>query len=241
MDGGSLLPGIQALASAFEVCLCDLRGHGRSPAGRREPRQPNSAATDALDIADCAATLGTPAPIAYGHSFGGIVVLKAAASRPGVFRGVIAASCPLYTDDAEIDARIAAAPSEPRYRVDGVSPEFNDYLNFYHELPPDVATRESARAAVERYNGEANQAMLAARDDAGDEVADWDALLAAVRCPVLLLPAANDPMVFPDRILAAADRHAHVSASVVPEARHEILADQPWLVLQAVRDFAAGC
>ena len=83
---------VASLAGSFRVLAYDRRGHSAS---ERPPGQ-GSVLEDADDLAELIEELGlAPAHVA-GNSFGSLVVLRAAASHPGVFRSLIAHEPPAF-------------------------------------------------------------------------------------------------------------------------------------------------
>lgn len=85
-----LLP---SLAADFRVTLYDLRGHGLSAA----PRSGYSSAVMAADLGALLDRLGMTGAHLAGHSFGGLVALQLAHSRPDLVRSLTIA-------DTRIDA-----------------------------------------------------------------------------------------------------------------------------------------
>ncbi|HXV93454.1 MAG TPA: alpha/beta hydrolase [Pseudonocardia sp.] len=70
------------------VVALDLRGHGSS-AGVPDPDDGRGATlTAAADLASACASLGWPAPVVAGQSWGGNVVLQLAAERPSLVRAI---------------------------------------------------------------------------------------------------------------------------------------------------------
>ena len=88
------LPLLPELILRWHVIIPDLRGHGHSA------RTPGEYTIDhfASDIIRLTGTVAGEQAMLYGHSLGGATALRAAASRPELYRGVLLADPPL---DAE--------------------------------------------------------------------------------------------------------------------------------------------
>jgi pimeloyl-ACP methyl ester carboxylesterase len=129
-------PLIPALAERYDVLSVDLRGHGESPAG--DAYDPISLATDVAELVD---SVGMTAPLAVGHSLGGIVVSAfSAIARP---RAVVNVDQPLRL----ADFKAGLEQLEPMLRGDDAS--FRTAIDLVFRsmmgpLGPDEVERVSA-------------------------------------------------------------------------------------------------
>lgn len=85
-DGREWSRHAEELAGTFRVIVPDLRGHGRSEV----PRDDNTPAAMADDLAALIDVLGAEPVVAVGHSMGGQVVNLLAVRRPDTVRSVVA-------------------------------------------------------------------------------------------------------------------------------------------------------
>lgn len=97
--GGSTIPSnwgalIPLLVPSRSVLAVELQGHGRTPAGDREP----SFAASADDVDAVLAELALPAVDVLGFSNGGQVALQLAARHPERVRRLVLASAPFRRD-----------------------------------------------------------------------------------------------------------------------------------------------
>ncbi len=80
----------------YDIVMYDARGHGYSD----KPDGPYDLATHVADLAGLIRALGIERPVLMGHSMGGAIVARAAASDPGLARAVI------LEDPADMLARL---------------------------------------------------------------------------------------------------------------------------------------
>jgi pimeloyl-ACP methyl ester carboxylesterase len=88
-DHSYFKPDFAPLTDHFQVVYLDLRGHGRSEWGDTAAWSLDACADDIRAFCD---TVGIEAPIVYGHSMGGAVVLLYGARHPGHAAGLIVQS-----------------------------------------------------------------------------------------------------------------------------------------------------
>ncbi len=126
-SGDNLLPLAQALSTSWQVCLPDLRNHGRSPHSNRHDYRLMMA--DLIDLLD---QLQLPPAAVVGHSMGGKVAMACALTHPQRF------SCLVSLDMAPIDYR---------RRADGL----DDAVELLSALPlASCATRSAAMKEIHR-------------------------------------------------------------------------------------------
>ncbi len=110
---------VSRLADPVDALAFDLPGHGRSP---MPARVGDLHAEVAAEVPGLLAHLG-PAPLGFGHSFGGAVLLRHALADPGAFAGLVlvepvffaaARGMPEYANWQAAEAPVHAALSEGR-------------------------------------------------------------------------------------------------------------------------------
>jgi pimeloyl-ACP methyl ester carboxylesterase len=228
------------LAAEFRLLYFDLRGHYMSSA----PRSPSDYGVD-FDADDAQAIQRAMAsrPVhVLGHSYGSIVALEMARRHPEAVLGVTACSCPFGLGDADVEARLDAdARSQAVSEAEGEEARRSAYLSFYHHRPVDLVTARYARLVEESYAAARNRQMLADREAAARVEPEWEAFLDEVRCPVLFLFGQHDPLVDPGRVRDACEGQPLWKAVEVPDARHEVLSDQPWICRAEIIRFVEEC
>jgi len=104
---------VPALSRSSRVLAYDRRGHSRSP----RPAGQGSVREDVDDLATLIGRLGLAPAHVVGNSFGGVIVLRLAATRPDLFRTLIVHEPPLLgLLDAPAD-RAALAAARERVRA----------------------------------------------------------------------------------------------------------------------------
>jgi len=204
-----------ALAARHWIVAPDLRGHGASQ--RAESYLLEDFA------ADCVAVLDQLAPGAVGlvgHSMGGRVATWIAAHHPERARAL-----------ALLDTRLSAVPRERAEKWRGARaeapprrhPSQAEAMRAFRLTPAERDVPAAAMAALAAYavvqqaDGEwtlaVDRKVLAVYGSRG---ADLLPLLAAVRCPLLLLRGRDSDVI--------GDRHAEALAAAVPHAVQETVA-----------------
>jgi pimeloyl-ACP methyl ester carboxylesterase len=201
-----------ALAIDHRVVLYDLRGHGRSPFAATG----FDLATLARDLDEVLALQGVRGPVdVVGHSYGGLVALASALSRPDRVRRLVLVDVPLPPSDA---AALAGAR--------GASPEA-----LLAMLPEEVrgvvlGGGRRARRLVERIARLVHDSTLLA-DLAAEPDLD-DGALARLEHPALCLVGASS------RCRPAMDRLARV----LPGASLQVLPGGHFLPVEAPSELA---
>ncbi|MCX6466066.1 MAG: alpha/beta hydrolase [Pseudonocardiales bacterium] len=212
------------LAAHGRVVGLDARGHGRSAA-----RGPWTVARMAADAAEVLETLGPG--VVVGHSMGGLHGLALAAARPDLVRALVVEDMGVdfRDDDGAARAWFAALPrtfpSRDAVREAFGSPraEFGEYM---------------AACAEQRADG---WHLLTRVEDALAIAGEWaerdfSPLLDAVRCPVLLVEAAQG-VVPPGQAAAMARRLADARHVVLPGTGHLVHDADPAAWLAEVEPF----
>lgn len=227
--------------SGYQAIAADQRGHGLSG----KPESGYDFGTITRDLNELVDALGLDRPILAGQSWGGNVVLEAAARYPEISRGLVFVdggflelgsrgpweeiSRELRPPDlaglprAAIAERIAE--SFPRWVPAGVEMTLGNFEHFEDgTVQPWLALRH-------------HMAILRALYDQ-----DVDALFPQVNVPVLICPADDgSDWTESKRTLVerAAAGLAHSEVRWFAGAAHDIHVDQPVLLAQAILDFAA--
>jgi pimeloyl-ACP methyl ester carboxylesterase len=222
----TLLPGLTANAHAFDGLIAaglspqfrtiafDLRGRGQSD----QPPHGYRLADHAADLIDALDALGLDRVVLAGHSFGGLLTLYLGSQQPERFPHLVV-----------IDAAIAAA--HPRTvqsirpalaRLERVYPSWEAYWEtmraapyyngWWHPLLEAYYRADVTIHADGSVQPRSRPTTIAQVID-GVLAEDWNALVAAIRQPTLLInaPGAYGPPNSPP-VLAADDARATVAA-----------------------------
>jgi len=249
LDHMTVKPALEPLAGDFQIVYFDLRGHGRSDRSRAEFWTMRTWADDLRRLCDA---LGLRQPVVLGSSFGGDVALTYAALFPDHPGGIILANTTAghWNDPRLVEAfgrvggpEAAAIIERVRaYRRDGhtadaeqLQADFTRVCYPLYSARPDWAEESSRFRARMIRNPD-----VAAHYDR-HEISSFDpwSLLAAVRCPVLVLAGEDDPVcplpVVDELVSQLPERTTRLIR--LPGARHTIFRDRPDLAFPAVKDF----
>lgn len=215
----------------WNVVAPDLPGHGGST---------GDALASIGEMADwiitLIATLGAGPATLIGHSMGSLIALEAAARAPGQVAGLILVgsvvpmpvAAPLLdatlTDRDKAHVMINQWSYAPRAQLGASS------------IPGISLTALNERLMQRQAPGVLHRDMAACNAYANG----FDAA-AQVRCPTLLLSAAQDRMTPPKAIAPLANAFtggASVTRIVLPDAGHAMMSEAPGAVLDAIWTFA---
>lgn len=213
----SVAPGLAQ--AGFHVVLPDLPGHG----GSAVPEEPSveAMASAVLDLLDA---LDAPRFVLGGFSMGGYVALAMAEAAPHRLRGFALLGSRASADSE--DVRAGRARTAQQVREAGMRPLVASMLPRMltaAALRGDAALVAEVRAMMERQPPDGAVAALEAMAARPDRLAPF----AALACPVLVVAAAEDPVVPVEeaRRLAEAARGtlavvpgAHLAPMEAPEA-----------------------
>jgi pimeloyl-ACP methyl ester carboxylesterase len=226
VDHGSWAAVVGPLASQFRAVTYDRRGHSRS---ERSSEQ-GSAEQDAADLIELIERLDLAPVFVVGNSFGGLIALRVAATRPDLLRGLSIhepPGFPLLADEPQmrpmlegVGERISAVRALLEDGKDAEAAEqFAETValgpGMWKQLPPD-------RQATWVENAPTYLDDL--RDPDGLNV-DLDALSSYAQ-PTLLTQGDQSPPLFTpvlDRlqsVLPHAERHTYVGAGHIPQLTH---------------------
>ena len=243
-------PLIPTLAARWHVYAPDFRGHGESGRVPSRYRLRDYVADIGVFLEG---RVGQPA-VLFGHSLGGQVALMLAAQRPELARAVVNGDAPLALErlrehiarhrpltEAWRDlagsgrpvAEVAAALRGLRLPVPG------------HEAPrlADVLGADSPwfEAMAENLRRLDPDQLTAVIDDFDATHAgyDWELLLPAITCPVLLLQAdpAQGGLLADEEVARATALNPRISHVRVEGVGHGLHMQQAELVLAALTDF----
>lgn len=227
--------------AGYSAIAVDQRGHGLSG----KPEAGYDFGTITADLHELVGALGLDRPILAGQSWGGNVVLEAAARYPGISRGLVFVdggflelgsrgpweeiSRELRPPDlaglprAEIAERIGAM--RPEWVPEGVEMTLGNFEHFDDgTVRPWLALRH-------------HMAILRALYDQ-----DVDALFPQVNVPVLICPADDGTEWTESKRVLVENAAASLPQAEVRwfvGAAHDIHVDQPVPLAQAILDFAA--
>jgi len=203
--------------NGFAVYAFDWPGHGRSP-GKRG----HTTIEQAMDIIDSIIEELNERPFLFGHSLGGLTVIRYAETRPEVIRGVIASSPALAKSPETPGFMVALAKFLGRIAPgltlsNGIKPELlsrsPEVVKAYTE-DPLVHDRVSARLGRSIFENM--------------EKAHWEA--DKIKVPVLLLVGTGDVITPPggSRRLFEELKVEDKELKEFPGAYHEIFEDPEW-------------
>ena len=212
-------PTLPYLAPYVDTIAVDLPGHGL----RAEERFTLARGIEVVQEAVASAPAGSPA-VVVGHSLGGYVALAHAARHSAGLAGVVLAGC-------------SADPVGPGAAV------YRGVASLTERLGPDRMERLTVRFLRRRYPPEVSEPLIAGGYYPGPTADAWRevmgqcraAMLADVRCPVLLLNGQYDQFRLGERSFRRFCPAAEVEH--VPGASHLANLDRPEEFAEAVLRF----
>jgi len=218
----------------FGVLAVDLPGHGRSK---------GAALKTIEDMADWLLAVleaaGVRCALLAGHSMGSLIALEAAFRQPARITALalVGTTYPMKVADALL---ATARDDEPR-AIDMVNQWSHSSIAHKPSAPaPGFYVMNGARRLMQRMSA-INPAQLFFTDfSACNDYANGAAAAASVICPTLFLFGAKDVMTPPrsTSMLTAAIAHGNV---VTVDAGHQMMAEAPDAVLDALLAFARAC
>ena len=212
-------PQVDALAhEGGNVLALDLTGHGRSAGPALDTVE---AMADWVLAALDAAGIGAAALI--GHSMGSLIALEASLRAPGRIKALalLGATVPMKVSDA----LLASARDDEAAAIEMVAQ--------WSHVPDSPARAQSA----ELMRSMAGRGLLHTDLDACRRYANGEAAARAVQCPTLLVIGSKDKMTPPKSTALLTGALAHASVVQV-EAGHQMMAEQPGAVTDALRQLA---
>jgi 3-oxoadipate enol-lactonase len=216
---GGDIPGwrrnIPHLAGRHRVIGYDFRGNGRSD----KPDEPMTMATFTDDTVALLDDLGFDSAHLYGQSFGGMVAVELALTRPERVRSLVLAATHAGSGGASRPGRNAHVPKD------------KPYLALYS---PEFARHHPDHVAQDILVGSQNPQPPHAGRRQWEAIRAWEAWdrLADIACPVLILHGTEDRLVsvenarrmavlIPGAKLVLLEAAGHVYHSEQPEAADE--------------------
>ena len=215
----------------FGVLAVDLPGHGRSEG---EPLASVEAMADwLLALLDGARVRHA---LLVGHSMGSLIALEAAFRAPQRVTGLalLGSTVPMRVSDT----LLAAARDDEAAAIAMVNIWSHSTLAQKPSCPgPGFWTMGMSQRLMQRMSARNPEQLFYKDFTACNAYANGEAAAASVRCPVLLVQGARDVMTPPKtaRLLAASIPHAR---TVSVDAGHQMMAEQPDAVLDALVSFA---
>jgi len=244
LDGSKLRYQLSPLADAAQIVVPDQRGHGRSDHGSAETWNLASWAADVKSLSDA---LEVEHPVVLGVSFGGFVAQQYAATYPEQAAALILIST----------ATRFAGPDETATRFQEVGGEAAAEVFWRSWEKPSEENAEEWRRVIGPLMSVAKQpdpmlaklraARVATMDVNVHFMAEGKAMdlrerLATVRCPTLVVNGEQDPLVPPHlgrEIVEAIPEHL-ARLEVIPDASHDVFADNPTRSYGVIREFLAS-
>ena len=209
------------LAAEHRVVAIDLSGHGDSD--RRADYSLEAWADEVLTVAS-RESVGRP--VIAGHSMGGFVGLTAAKLHGDSVRGVVAIDSPVREISPEAKTWLASNPTMPDQKV---HPDRRSVIARFRTLPEDEAgleyvRRHIAEQSVREVEGGWSwafdpQIFVSAQMEPED--------LAEAGCEVALVRGERGMATTDITESVAEILGGHVPVTLVPDAGHHIMFDQP--------------
>jgi valacyclovir hydrolase len=209
----------QQLAADYRLIAVDSRGHGRSTLGQA----PLSYERLQHDIETVINTLKLEGCSVIGHSDGGIVGLRLAASGQVNLACLVAVGAHWHLPEGDPVRDIYAGVTEDEWR--GMFGE--QVARYEQENPVPDFTRLFAETTR----------MWLGLDDA----AYPNERVAQIHCPLLVVHGDDDFLVSRKQAFELAERVEGARLLNLPFASHTVLEEQPEAVLPAVQAFLAAC
>jgi pimeloyl-ACP methyl ester carboxylesterase len=211
------------LAADHRVIAIDLSGHGDSE--RRESYAITTWADEVMAVAGAESDL---APVVFGHSMGGFVALTAGRDHGTSLLGVAAIDSPVRELSAEAKAWIAAG-GHGDIPGNKVYADRETILSRFRTLPEDTSTLSYVKdhiaegSIVEVDEGWTwkfdPHIFLSSRMEPEE--------LAAIDCEVALIRGERGMATSDITDLVAERLGGHVPVTLIPDAGHHIMLDQP--------------
>ncbi|MGH1564111.1 alpha/beta fold hydrolase [Mumia sp. DW29H23] len=224
------------LATSHRVVALDLSGHGDSD--WRRAYDLSLFAREVVAVAEAETVGGTgPAemmPAVIGHSMGGFVTLTAAREHGARLSGACAIDSPVQQMSPETRAWKESGRHVPGNKV---YPSWEAVVGRFRTLPPDDASlpyvREHvAAASVHEVEGgwtwKFDPHVFLSAQMEPDDVAETD-------CPTALVRGERGMATTDITTTVAARLGGHVPVTVIPDAGHHIMLDQPVALISALQ------
>jgi proline iminopeptidase len=241
LDHINMKAGLEPLTGSLQVLFYDQRGHGRSDHSTSEFWNLRTWADDLRRLCDA---LELARPVVLGSSFGGFVALTYAGLFPGHPGGIILANTTGGRSDYQLSVEIfrrlggdeAAAAAERDFAelTEESAAEFDRVCYPLYSSKPGYV--EDTRQRLARSIRTIDVNLHYFRHEA-PRFDPWS-VLAAIRCPVLILAGEDDPVCPLPIVEDLASRLPADTTRLVrlPGARHNIFRDRPDLAFPAIEE-----
>ena len=216
----------------YSVLAVDLPGHGRS-AGPALGTVEEMAGW-LLSLLESA---GAGPALLVGHSMGSLIALEAAYQSPQRVSGLalLGSTYPMRVSDALLET----SKNDEAAAIDMVNIWSHSTLAQKPSCPgPGFWTMGMSQRLMQRMSARNPEHLFHTDFTACNAYANGEAAAASIACPTLLVQGTRDVMTPPKtaRQLAASIGHARV---ISVDAGHQMMAEQPDAVLDALLTFAA--
>lgn len=222
-----------ALAASYTVYALDQRGHGQSDA----PAAGYSYDEYVLDAVALLRANELDHAIVMGHSFGGRVGMKMAASYPLFVSKLILVDPPLF----EVDV------TTPREALDQLRYDWFHWLRETRRFTRDALVEGQgkksprwSRDECEHWADSKLQFKPRLWEQEGVQMSgDWRAALSKISCPTLLVygDPAQGGLIDDARAAEVVDLLQHGTAVQIPDAGHSVHRDEHASFMYAIREF----
>lgn len=217
----------------FNVLALDLPGHGRSKGPAKDSVE--AMADWVLALMDAA---GVDKALLIGHSMGSLIALEASHEAPARVTqlALLGTTYPMKVSDALLDT----SKNNEQAAIDMVNIFSHSSMAQKPSCPgPGFYTMGGARRLMQRMSQINPEQLFYTDFFACNAYANGEAAADAVDCPTLFMFGAKDMMTPPrsTKLLTTAIAHGKV---VQVDAGHQMMAEQPDAVLDALFAFASG-
>ncbi|WGG53274.1 alpha/beta fold hydrolase [Rugamonas sp. DEMB1] len=215
----------------FGVLAVDLPGHGRSKGAAKTSVE--ELAAWLLELLDAA---GVDQAALFGHSMGSLIALEASHQAPQRVRqlGLLGSTYPMKVSDTLLET----SRSDEQAAIDMVNIWSHSSIAQKPSFPGPGFYAMGGAMRLKQRIAQINPAQVFYTDFfACNAYANGEAAAKAVRCPTLFIFGLRDMMTPPrsTKLLTSSIAHGKV---VQVDAGHELMAEQPDAVLDALVGFA---
>lgn len=222
------------LADRYRILALDLRGHGDSAWSEEREYGLEAHVDDVLGLIE-ALPLGSFSLV--GHSFGGLVAMATAARAARHVESLTVIDTRL-----RVGARAARFMDALRRLPNPVYPNLEEAVRRFRLLPtandaaPEVLDHV-ARHAVRRLDDGTWTLKFDRRSIANTRPCDLSKAMSAVRCPVLVVRAAESEIMSEADLAEFHSIAPHAETAVVAGAHHHVMLDRPEALVAVMRTF----
>jgi proline-specific peptidase len=233
-------PHFSPLSEVAQVIFYDHRGNGRSDHGPPERWTLDTWADDVVRLCDA---LGIEKPVVFGASFGGFVALNYAIRHPDHPRKLILSSTTAHIHLERTYAMFERLGGSEARRVAEefwTAPTEENFVEYQRVCLPLYTQRPQAPEVFPRMKR--NLEVAGHFRNSGEMRFDYRSRLSTIRCPVLMMAGALDPMVTiaDARELAAGLPPSTTQFIEFPDAGHMLALERPAEVISHITGFIAA-